>query len=394
MKQIPWQQHVLMIPGPTPVPLETLQAAAQPMMNHRGPEFKLIIEEIEQNLRQVFHTKSPVAVLTSSGSGAMEASIVNVLSPNDKVLACPTGVFGQRFLKIAKAYGTNVEILETPSGQGVHPEAVQNRLKQDTKQEIKAVLITHNETSTAVESDLKALSEARGNHPALLIVDSVSAMGASPLKMDDWKLDVVATASQKALMSPPGLAFVALSERAWEANQQAKMPRFYFDLKEAKEFQAKGQTPFTPSLSVIYAEQISLRLLLAEGVENSWKRHKTMAHAVQSGLEAMGLQLYAHPAYRSNTVTAVTLPPGTEAKKILEAMRLQYGVVIGGGQGDLADKIFRIGHMGFMGEKEVLYTLSCLGKVLGELGFSAKTDAALKVASDIFAGKSPSPAFT
>lgn len=378
MKKIPWQEHVLMIPGPTPVSPEALQAAGQPMMNHRGPEFKKMLEEIEAGLKQVFQTKSTVAVLSSSGTGAMEAAIVNVLSPGDKVLACPVGVFGERFIKIAKAYGAQVEVIQVPLGEGVNPETLRNRLKQDSKGEIKAVLITHNETSTGVENDVKALSETRGNHPALLLVDSVSALGASELKMDEWKLDVVASASQKAMMAPPGLAFAAMSARAWEANKTAKMPRFYFDLALASDFQMKGQTPTTPALSVLYALQVSLKSLLDEGLTNSFLRHKKMAIGVQNAIAAMGLKLFAHPKYRSNTVTAIENPPGIEPKKLREGLRADYGVVVGGGQALLTDKIFRIGHMGMIGDKEILYTLASLGNVLREAGVSAHTDEALK----------------
>lgn len=391
MKKIPWQEHVLMIPGPTPVSPEALAAAGQPMMNHRSPEFKSMLEEIQKALKEIFQTKSEVAILSASGTGAMEASIVNVLSPGDKVLSCPVGVFGERYAKIAKAYGADVEILETPAGEGVDPEKLKNRLNQDGKGEIKAILITHNETSTAVENDLKALSEARGSHQAMMLVDSVSALGASELKMDAWKLDVVATASQKALMAPPGLGFVAMSERAWEASKKAKMPRFYFDLNQARDFQLKGQTPFTPALSVYYALQISLRLLLEEGLQDSFKRHKMMAKGVHRAIETMGLKLFAHPKHRSNTVTAIENPAGVDIKKLRENLRLHYGVVLAGGQGAFTDKIFRMGHMGYIGEKEILYGIASLGKALRELGFSARTDDAMKVLSEVFSEQAASP---
>jgi len=390
MRNIPWQEHILMIPGPTPVSQEALSAASQPMMNHRSPEFKAMLQEIEKGLKEAFQTNQPVAILTASGTGAMEASLVNVLSPGDKVLACPTGVFGERFAKIARAYGADVEVLETPLGEGVNPEKLKNRLKQDEKKEIKAILITHNETSTAVENNLKALSEARGDHPALMLVDSVSALGASDLKMDAWKLDVVATASQKALMAPPGLAFVAMSQRAWEANKKAKMPRFYFDLALALDFQSKGETPFTPALPVLYALHVSLRHLLEEGLEASFQRPKTMATAVHRALEGLGLKLFAHPHHRSVTVTAIQNPPGVDVKKLRETLRLRYGVVVAGGQGNLSDKIFRIGHMGYVGEKELLYTISSLGKALQEQGFPANIEEALKALVEVLSSKSVS----
>ncbi len=378
MKKIPWQDQILMIPGPTPVSSQALLAAAQPMMNHRSSDFKKMMEEIESGLKQVFQTQSSVMVLTTSGTGAMEACIVNLLSPGDKILACPNGVFGERFIKIAKAYQANVEILESPLGQGVDPEKLKNRLKEDSKQEFKAILITHNETSTGVENNLKLLSSARGNHPALMVVDSVSALGASELKMDEWKLDAVASASQKALMAPPGLAFVAFSERAWEAAKSSKMPKFYFDLPMAREFQSKGETPFTPALPVLYALQVSLRSLMDEGLDSSFSRHKRMAELIQTSLGKMGLKLFAHPEYRSKTLTTIEIPAGVDVKKLREMMRNQYGIVIAGGQGSLTDKIFRIGHMGCVGEKELLYTISSLGKTLQELGFNANTQEALK----------------
>lgn len=349
------------------------------MMNHRSSDFKKMMEEIESGLKQVFQTQSPVMVLTTSGTGAMEACIVNLLSPGDKVLACPTGVFGERFAKMAKAYGADVEVLETQLGYGLDPEKLRTRLKQDARKEIKAILITHNETSTGVENDLKALSSARGDHPALMLVDSVSALGASELKMDAWKLDAVASASQKALMAPPGLGFVAFSDKAWEAAKSAKMPKFYFDLTMAREFQIKGETPFTPALPVLYALQVSLRNLIEEGIEASFERHKKMAELIQNALTAMGLKLFAHPTYRSKTLTTIEAPAGIEVKKLRELMKNQYGIVTAGGQGSLTDKIFRIGHMGCVREKELIYTILSLGKVLQELGFQAKTEEALKI---------------
>lgn len=369
-------EETLMIPGPTPVPSNVLREMARPMINHRGSAFNHLYNEIQPLLKRLFQTEQDVLILTGSGTAGMEAAIVNTLSSGDIVISCPVGVFGERFREIARRYGANVEILETPMGEPLEPQRLSERLKQDAAKNIKAVLITHNETSTGVENDLEQISKVCKDtgHPALLLVDAVSSVGAVELSMDKWGVDVVVTASQKALMTPPGLAFVAMSERAWEASKTAKMPRFYLDLKMARDFGIKGQTPFTPALSIMYALCESLKLIESYGISNRINHHKSISASVRRAITAMGLSLFARGSGSSSTVTAVYNPPGVEGKDIRDRMRKDFGVVIAGGQGTLTDKIFRIGHVGFVGEKELLYTLSALEQVLKTCGVAVSGD--------------------
>lgn len=377
-------EQVLMIPGPTPVPQEVLREVGKPMINHRGPEFAALIQEAEEDLKKIFGTSSDVLILTSSGTGGMEAAIVNALSPGDHVLACPTGVFGERFIQIARAYGAEVQRLETRPGEAADPEALKKILREDKEKRIRAILLTQNETSTGVENPVRELARARDGHPALVIVDAVSSLGATPLKTDEWGLDLVVSASQKALMCPPGLAFVAVSQRGWEARENSRMPKFYFDLESAKKMQEKGQTPFTPALSILFGLRHSLKLLLEEGLERSFRRHQILSRSVQEGVRAMGLSLFASSEARSKTVTAIQIPEGVDIKKVRERVRKEYGVVIAGGQGELADKIFRIGHLGHVGLKEVLATLAALESVLSHEGMKIEAGSGVRRAQEIF----------
>lgn len=361
--------ETLMIPGPTPVPPQVLMEMSKPMINHRGSTFTSLYAELQPMLKSLFQTKEEVLILTASGTGGMEAAVVNTLSPGDLVLACPVGVFGERFTEIAKRYGAKVEVLETPMGEALAPNRLEARLKEDPAHKIKAILITHNETSTGVENDLKEIVTARdaAGHPALILVDAVSSMGAVELYMDKWGIDVVVTASQKALMTPPGLAFVAMGSKGWEAQKNAAMPRFYLDLKMALDFGQKGQTPFTPALSVMFALKEALRLVETQGLTARIAHHKAMSEAVRRAVQEMGLSLFAKNGF-SSTVTAICNPPGIDGKIMRDCLRKDYNVVVAGGQGKLADKIFRIGHVGYVGKKEALYTLTALEQILRKMG--------------------------
>jgi aspartate aminotransferase-like enzyme len=374
------EYQLLMIPGPTPVPPSVLRAHSIPMMNHRGPEFKALQDEVISGLKQVFQTKNDVFVLTCSGTGAMEAAVVNTCSPGDLVLSCSIGVFGDRFAKIAAAYGAQVEKLEFEWGQAADPGRLEQRLKKDSERKIKAVLITHNESSTGVTNDLESLAKVVRAHGALILVDAVSSLAAIDLQTDAWGIDVVASASQKALMNPPGLGFVSLSQRAWKAYEQAKMPRFYMDLKAAKEYLERGQTPWTPALPQMFGLQVSLRTVLSEGLQASFERHRRLGAAAREGAAAMGLKLFADPAHASNTVTAILSPDGLAPSDIRKHLLEKYSVVLAGGQQRLMDQVFRIGHMGYVSDTEVMACLAALGTGLNELGFKADTAAALAAA--------------
>lgn len=377
------EKQLLLIPGPTPVPQSVLRACSRPMINHRGPEYIKMQNELTSGLKEIFQTQGDVLLLTCSGTGGMEAAIVNTLSPGDKVLACVIGSFGQRFVKIARAYGADVEVMEFTWGEAVDPEKLRSRLAQDSRKEIKAVLLQHNETSTGVYNDLKTIGPIVRAHGALSLVDSVSGLIALDCQTDNWQLDVVIAASQKAFMLPPGLAFVSMNERAWEAYKKAKMPRFYFDLMEAKTFAEKGQNPFTPALPQIYGLQESLRLLRQEGLQNVFARHQRLADATRAGVKALGLTLFAKELCASNCITAITAPKELGPDKIRKLLLQKYGLVLAGGQSHLKDSVFRIGHLGYVSDTDILGCMAALGAGLKELGM--KVDPGAGVAAAIFA---------
>jgi aspartate aminotransferase-like enzyme len=374
------EKQLLLIPGPTPVPQAVLRACAKPMINHRGPEYAKMMAENDAGLREVFQTQNDVLTLTCSGTGGMEAAIVNTLSPGDKVLALVIGEFGKRFVKIAKAYGADVEAMEFPAGEAADPQKVQERLAADKNKEIKAVLMQHNETSTGVYNDLKSLAAVIHKHGALIVVDAVSGLVALDCQTDNWGLDVVIAASQKAFMLPPGLAFVAMNGRAWEAYAKAKMPRFYFDLGEAKKFAEKGQNPFTPGLSMVYGLQEGLRLIKKEGLQGVFARHQRLADATRAGAKALGLELFANPSHASNCITAVKSPEGMHPDKIRKFMLENYGLVLAGGQGAMKETIFRIGHLGYVSDTDILGCMAALGAGLKELGMKVDPGAGVVAA--------------
>ena len=374
------EKQLLMIPGPTPVAQAVLRACSKPMINHRGPEFAQLQDECNRGLKAAFKTQCDILTLTCSGTGAMEAAVVNVLSPGDKALCLSIGAFGDRFAQIAETFGAQVERMNFDWGTAVDEKKVAARLKQDSSREIKAVLVTHNETSTGVTNDLAVIAAAVREHGALLLVDAVSSLVAMDLRADEWGIDIVAAASQKAFMLPPGLAFVSMSERAWAANAQAKMHRYYFDLKKAKEFMDKKQTPWTPALPQMYGLKEGLRLIEEEGLENCFARHRRLGSAVRAACAAMGLKLFADPKYASNAVTAIIAPDGIAPKQIRSLLLDKYGVVLAGGQGKVQDTVFRIGHLGYVNETDIITTLAALGAGLHELGLKVDIGAALDAA--------------
>ncbi len=358
----------LRVPGPTPCPEEVLQASAKPMVNHRGPEFQELIYRVTDELKSLFVTKNDLYVLTASGTGAMEAAIVNTMSPGDKVLAISVGIFGDRFIQIVKAYGAEVQEVRAPLGKAVDPEDVRKALQADPS--IKTVIITHNETSTGVTNDLASVSQVvKGEFDKLLLVDAISSIGSIPCPVDAWNLDVVASASQKGWMTPPGLAMVSVSERAWDAWAEAKMPRFYFDFAAARRYLERGQTPWTPAVSVFYAIDAALDLLVKEGMENVFARHSQIAQMCRNGVKGLGLELFPDEAVASDTVTAIKVPEGVEASALLGLMRTEYDVVLAGGQVSLEGKIFRIGHLGYCPTEDMQAVLDALKEALPRVGF-------------------------
>jgi len=374
-------KEYLMIPGPTPVPDSVLSKMAMRMINHRGKEFAQILKSVTEKMKKVYLTKGDVILLTASGSGGMESAVVNFLSPGDKAIFCVTGAFGDRWAKMGKVYGADVIRIETPVGEGVTSEMIEDNLKKNPG--VKAVYITHNETSTAITNDLSKIGEIAHKYGAIVAVDAVSSLGAIELRMDEWQLDVVVTASQKALMTPPGLAFVAVSERAWELHKSAKMPRFYFDLGEAKRMAENGETPFTPAVSQVFAIDTALDLLLSEGLENCWKRHKLLGRAVREGVKALGLKLLAKEEFASNAVTGVYPPEGISADDLRRKVKAR-GVTLAGGQGVLKGKIFRIGHIGYILDTDIIVTLSIIGETLREMGYNVDPTLGVRKAMEVF----------
>ena len=359
----------LRTPGPTPIPDEIVEAMSSPMINHRGPEFDELIKKATKQLKQVFMTKNDLFILTASGTGALEASIVNTLSPGDRVIAATAGAFGDRFVAMAEAYGADVKRMDFEWGGPIDPGAVRKALQDEP--DIKAVLVTHNETSTGVTHPVEEIAKiVKGEFDKLLLIDAVSSLGCIPIPVDAWNCDMVGTASQKGFMIPPGLSFISVSERAWEAQQTAKMPRFYFDLTMAKHSLEGGQTPFTPNLSAMYGLSRALDNLLEEGMENVFGRHAAIGRFTRDSVRDLGLELLvADEAYASDTVTAIKIPKGVDNKALLAKMRTEHNVVLAGGQGKMLNDIFRIGHLGAVAKEDITEVMDALAKVLPEVGF-------------------------
>jgi aspartate aminotransferase-like enzyme len=359
----------LRIPGPTPCPDEVLQAMSRQMINHRGPQFAQILADVTTKLKQLFQTKGDVFLLTGSGTGGLEAAIVNTLSPGDTVLSVSIGVFGERFAAIAEKFGAELIPLRFEWGKAADADAVRQALKAEPK--IKAVLVTHNETSTGVTNDLAAISSVVKEFDKLLLVDAISSLGSINLPVDDWHCDVTITGSQKGWMVPPGLAMVSVSQEAWQAQAKARMPRFYWDFAKAKDYLEKvpAQTPWTPVISVVFAFSVALDMILKEGLANVFARHAQVGKAAREGVKSLGLPLFAEESHASNTVTAVAAANGLDSKKMLKILREEHQVILAGGQQKLDGKIFRIGHLGWVTESDIEAVISALKIVLPQAGF-------------------------
>jgi aspartate aminotransferase-like enzyme len=349
----------LRIPGPTGLPPSVREVGGRQMMNHRGPEFAAMLERILSGIKPYFGTTSDVAMITTAGTGGLEAAVVNTLSPGDRVLAVSIGAFGDRFAKIARAYGAEVTKIEVEWGQAADPALVREALQGEP--DYRAVLLTHNETSTGVMNPIPELAAVvRELAPeTLILVDSVSSLGAVPFEMDAWGVDLVVTGSQKAWMSAPGLAMIAASARAWTAMETATMPRVYLDLRAHRDSHATGQTPWTPALAVVYQVDEGLRLMNAEGADNVFARHEACAAATRAGLRALGFELFADQRHASRTVTAASVPADLDWKAFNGEVR-RRGLVLAGGQAKLSGKIFRVGHLGSVTVQEILGAMSTL----------------------------------
>jgi len=374
----------LRVPGPTYLPDPVREAGSRQMINHRGPEFARLLERCTGGLQAAFRTTSEIVILTASGTGGLEAAVVNHLSPGDPVLAISIGAFGDRFARIAETYGADVTRLSVEWGRAAEPEAVGEALRAmvGDGRPARAVMLTHNETSTGVTNPVASIAATiREEAPeALILVDGISGLGAVPFETDAWGLDVVVTGSQKSWMVPPGLAMLSLNERALAAAGRATMPRVYFDLAAHRTSAEKGQTPWTPAVSVFFALEAALDLMEAEGYPAIFARHAVCGAATRAGLGALGCELFADEAHASDTVTAAHMPAGLDWKTFNAALR-QHGLVVAGGQGHLAGQVFRVGHLGWVGLSDILGALEVFERVLADLGRSVERGSALAAAA-------------
>ncbi len=364
------EKLALMIPGPTPVPERVLQALGQHPIGHRTPEFQDIVNKTTELLKWLHQTKQDVLTITGSGTAAMEAGIINTLSKGDKVICGENGKFGERWVKVAKAYGLNVQVVKADWGQPLNPEEFKVLLDQD--EDIRAVILTHSETSTGVINDLKEISKHVSQHKnAITIADCVTSLGATNVPMDEWHLDVVASGSQKGYMIPPGLSFVALSKKAWKANERSDLPKFYLDLRSYKKSGDKNSNPFTPSVNIYFALQEALEMMKEEGLENIFRRHNKHKEATQAAMEAIGLKLFAAKGFGSPSVTAIE-PKGIDADVIRNYIKENFDILLAGGQDHLKGKVFRIGHLGFVNDRDILTVISSIEVTLIQLNILEK----------------------
>jgi aspartate aminotransferase-like enzyme len=366
---------MLMIPGPTPVPENVLLALAKHPIGHRSGEFSQIMADVTANLKWLHQTQNDVLMLTVSGTGAMEAGIINFFSPGDRVLVVHNGKFGERWAQVANAFALDVQTVTAPWGQPIDPAAVKAALDADTAKAIKGVVITHSETSTGVINDLEPIVRHVQAHGALTIVDAVTSLGAVNVPIDEWGLDVVCSGSQKGFMIPPGLGFVTVSPKAWAAYKVAKLPRFYMDLGKYSKDAAKNTTPFTPPVNLIFALQAALKMMKAEGLENIFARHHRHMQATRAAATAMGLPLYAPDGHGSPAITAVA-PTTVDAEQVRSVMKKKFDIVLAGGQDSLKGKIFRIGHLGFVCDRDILTAIAALEATIVELGHTGATPGA------------------
>ena len=381
------QKRYLFTPGPTPVPPQVLAALAEPVLHHRAPDFKEIYARVLSRLQDVHRTRADVLLFTCSGTGAFESAIVNLCSPGDRVLAVSAGYFGERWATMARTFGCEVEELRYVWGETPSADDLARKLAE--LEPVSLVFLVQSETSTGVVADIQALAAAAKEAGALVVVDAVSSLGALPLEMDDWGLDVVIAGSQKALMTPPGLATAAVSASTWERVARATTPRFYFDWERTRKAQEKLDSAFTPAVSLVVALDVALGLLLDDGLDVAFDRHVRLGRACRTGIKAMGLELFSPDEDRSAVVTAARMPEGMDSADLTLALRERHGVTIAGGQGELKGSIFRIGHIGWYDEFDIATALSAVELVLGELGAPIERGVAATRALEVYAEGTP-----
>jgi aspartate aminotransferase-like enzyme len=378
------EKRYLVTPGPTPVPPDVLAATAAPMIHHRAPDFRAALARVLERLAQVFRTENEILLFTSAGTGAMESAVANLCSPGDRVLVVSHGYFGERFAGMAQAYGA--DLVHQRYGWGQTPSADEVGEKLEEIGGAKAVFLTHSETSTGVVSDVRAIAERLEGSGALLVVDAISSLAAVPLETDAWGIDVVVTSSHKALMCPPGLALVSVSPAALAASGKATSPRYYFDWETTRTSQAKSppENPFSPAISIVLGLDVALGMILAEGVEAAHERHVRLGRACRAGVKAMGLELFSPDEDRAAVVTAIRMPDAVDGNAVVLSMRDRSGVTVIGGQGELAGKIVRIGHIGYVDVFDVTTALAALELALGEAGADVDRAAAVTAALEAY----------
>lgn len=376
-------KQYLMIPGPTQVPPAVVGAMSRPIIGHRTDDFADMFKRIVEKLQVVFQTKNDIFVLTHSGTGGMEMAIANAVSPGDKVLALVTGNFGERFAKMAKEYGADVDEVVFEWGTNVDLKVVEERIASN---EYKVVLATQNETSTGVTNDIAGIGALAGKTPALFLVDGVSGVGGIEIKMDEWNIDILVTASQKAMMLPPGLAMVAVSEKAWKVVEKNTSPRFYLSLPAAKKSYQKWNTAYTPGVTLFAGLDAALDMMMAEGMDNVYARHKLLAKATRAAVKSLGLKMLAADEYASPVITSIISPEGIDGDNIRKVLKKEFGVTFAGGQGKLKGKIFRIAHMGFADTMDVLIAISALEMALVRIGYPVELGSGVKAAQKVFLG--------
>jgi len=378
------QKRFLITPGPTPVPPEVLSALSEPVVHHRAPRFTEILKQVVAGLKYIYQTDNDIIVFSASGTGAMESAVVNVVNPGDHVLVASMGNFGERWKKLAATWAAEVTALDYEWGTKVVPADVEKALAANPA--IKAVYVQQSETSTGVVNDIKAIGEIVAKTPAILVVDAISGLGATDLKTDDWHVDICVAGSQKALMVPPGLAYVAVSDKAWAVVEQCTTPRFYYDYATARKKMTgdSAQTPYTPAVSLMVAQNVAIDLIKEEGLQNVFERHRVLSRAAKEGVKALGLELFGPEDPEANSVTAVKVPEGVDGNKIGKIARDKWGVWLAGGQGQLKGKIFRFGHCGYFGHSDIIVGLTTVEMVLAELGYDVKFGASAAAAEQVF----------
>ena len=375
------RKRYLMAPGPTPVPPAVLAAGGAEVLHHRGPDFREVMLRTLDRLQQVCRTENDVLLYTASGSAAFESAVVNMFSPGERVLAVMAGEFGERWAKLARAYGLDVHELRYEWGETPRPDDVRRRL-DETGAEV--AFVVHSETSTGVVSDVETLARACHEVGALVVVDAVSSLGAVPVETDAWGLDVVVAGSQKALMTPPGLSLAVVSSAAWEKSEGATLPRFYFDWKRMRASLATGSTPFTPAVTLVAALDVALGMLLEDGLEDAFARHAALGRACREGAKAMGLELFSPDEERSAVVTAILTPEGVDARELVLALRDRFGITVAGGHGELGSRMFRIGHIGYYDVLDITTALAAVEALLVERGADIERGAAVARALEAY----------